>query len=42
MDADFVNSVLFHESKTCGTYRPRLEDVERHIRKDLADAYETS
>ena len=34
--------VYFHVSKTCGTYRPRAEDVARRIRIDLADAYETS
>ena len=34
--------VYFHESKTFVTYGPRAEDVERRIRNDLADAYETS
>ena len=30
--------VYFHESKTCGTYRPRTEDEEHRIRNYLTDA----
>ena len=43
VDADFVNSALliFTRAKR-GTYRPRAENVERHIRNNIADAYETS
>ena len=44
VDADFVNSALFifTRAKHLDTYRPRTEDVERRIRNELADAYETS
>ena len=45
VDTDFVNSALFiftRAKHTCGTYRPRAEDVERCICNDLADTYETS
>ena len=40
VDAHFVNSALFIFTRAKrGAYRPR---VERRIRNDLADAYETS
>ena len=45
VDANFVNSALFiftRAKHVVLTYRPRAEDVERRIRYDLADAYETS
>ena len=48
MDADFgrrfgkLGFVYFRESKTCDTYRSRAEDLERRIRNNIADEYETS
>ena len=41
-DADFVNSTLFSREQNMWYLPPRAEDVERRIRNDLADAYETS
>ena len=43
VDADFVNSTLFIFTRAKrDAHRSRAEYVERRIRNDLADAYETS